>query len=241
MHVFWVLALALGRPLGASPVEAAPEIRNPKPTLHPTHASRPRKLRGRFLHITGRKHPIVNAALLTTSDLHPDPFYKIHSSTESDAACHRGSGPAGYYGAETSDCDSPLSLIDATFKWIETNLRDSVDFVVWTGDSARHSNDEKIPRTERQVLGQNKLLADKFVELFGGQDGRPVPVIPTIGNNDVSPHNELAPGPNTWTKAYSDVWKDFIPARQRHAFRRNGWFYVEVIPDRLAVISLNTM
>lgn len=36
------------------------------------------------------------------------------------------------------DCDSPLSLINATFDWLETNFKGEVDFVVWTGDNARH-------------------------------------------------------------------------------------------------------
>lgn len=67
-------------------------------------------------------------------DLHQDPHYKVFSSTGKDDACHRGKGTAGTYGAETSDCDTPQTLIDATFKWIKENVRDNVDFVVWTGD-----------------------------------------------------------------------------------------------------------
>ncbi|KAI9887871.1 MAG: Endopolyphosphatase [Watsoniomyces obsoletus] len=210
------------------------------------HQQRPQKLHGRFLHIT---------------DLHPDPFYKVHSSTEEDAACHRGVGPAGFYGAETTDCDSPYSLINETFQWVDEHLRDSIDFVVWTGDSARHANDEKIPRTEKQVLDQNRFLADQFVKIFRRRDashddahdddahdddaahdkGLLVPIIPTIGNNDVMPHNHMDAGPNRWTRAYKDIWRSFIPKTQRKMFEKNGWFMVEVIPNQLAVISMNTM
>ena len=32
-----------------------------------------------------------------------------------------------------------------------------------------------------------------------------------------------------------------IPEEQRHSFARGGWYYVEVMPNRLAVFSLNTM
>ncbi|KIW06939.1 uncharacterized protein PV09_02600 [Verruconis gallopava] len=193
------------------------------------------RLKGKFLHIT---------------DIHPDPFYKIYSSTADEDACHRGKGPAGYYGAETSDCDSPVSLLNATFDWIKDNIRDEIDFVIWTGDSARHDNDERIPRSETQVVSQNKLVLQKFWEVFGKPDNVDdpdpyndfiIPIVPTLGNNDILPHNIFLEGPNKWTKTYLDVWRQFIPEEQRHQFARGGWFFVEVIPNRLAVISLNTL
>ena len=183
-------------------------------------------------------------------DLHPDPFYKYHSSTEKNAACHRGEGAAGILGAETTDCDAPISLINATFKWIDEHLKDDIDFVIWTGDSARHDNDEKIPRSEKQVVQLNELLVRKFVEVFGKgnriNDTDPtndfiIPIVPTFGNNDILPHNILINGPNKWTKKYSSIWRKFIPEEQRHGFERGGWFYVEVIPKKLAVFSLNTI
>lgn len=167
----------------------------------------------------------------------------MHSSTEEDVACHRSKGLAGTYGAETTDCDSPFSLVNATFDWIDDNLRDKVDFVIWTGDSARHDSDEKHPRTTAQVLATNRFVADKFVDSFSSAANAQlsVPVVPTFGNNDFLPHNIFFPGPNKWLQAYSDIWRRFIPEEQRHSFAFGGWFYVEVIPDRLAVFSLNTM
>ncbi|KAI4865550.1 Endopolyphosphatase [Hypoxylon rubiginosum] len=185
-----------------------------------------RKLHGRFLHIT---------------DLHPDEYYKVHTSTEENIACHRGHGPAGTYGAETSDCDSPLALVDATLDWITTNLKDSIDFVVWTGDSARHDSDEEIPRHDKEILAMNERIADAFVNTFSDNEGLVVPVVPTFGNNDIYPHNVLQPGPNKILKTYSDVWGKFIPEEQRHSFEFGGWFYVEVIPGKLAIFSLNTL
>lgn len=35
------------------------------------------------------------------------------------------------------DCDSPPALIDLTFDWLKKEWVDEIDFVVWTGDSAR--------------------------------------------------------------------------------------------------------
>jgi endopolyphosphatase len=189
---------------------------------------------GTFQHATNATLP---------QDLHPDQFYKVHSSTSEEDACHRGEGPAGTYGAETSDCDSPIALINATFDWINANLKDEVDFVIWTGDSARHDIDEEIPRSPAQVIGTNRLVATKFAETFSGPSGGGLntPVIPTLGNNDILPHNILLPGPNKWLKEYAEIWRPFIPEEQRHSFEFGGWFYVEVIPHKLAVFSLNTL
>ena len=129
-------------------------------------------------------------------------------------------------------------------------MKDKIDFVIWTGDSARHDNDEEIPRTESSVLESNKMMITKFQEVFGKEDNindtdptndYTIPIVPTFGNNDMLPHNIFTPGPNRWTKKYQDIWQTMIPEEQRHTFARGGWFYVEVIPNKLAVFSLNTM
>ncbi|KAJ5151480.1 Endopolyphosphatase [Penicillium canariense] len=191
---------------------------------------------GRFLHIT---------------DFHPDRYYKPGTLVDREhGTCHHGKGPAGYFGTEGSECDAPLSLINETFRWIEENLKDKIDFVIWTGDSVRHDNDERIPRTADEIVEINQLMAQKWIDLFGvrtpgkGSTSMPqlsVPVVPTFGNNDVLPHNIFREGPNTWTKKFAEVWSHFIPEDQRHSFVEGGWFTTEVIPGKLAVISLNTM
>ncbi|PHH74241.1 hypothetical protein CDD80_3219 [Ophiocordyceps camponoti-rufipedis] len=186
-----------------------------------------RRLHGRFLHIT---------------DLHPDEFYRAGSDSEHGKACHRGHGDAGVFGAEKTSCDSPWALIDATFDWIARNVKDKVDFVVWTGDSARHGSDDDYPRDEDGILKSNRAVAEKFLDTFSDADGRlAVPVVPNFGNNDFLPHNTMKAGPNRWFDAYSTIWKRFIPRHQRDEFLRGGWFSVDVIPGRLAVVSLNTM
>ncbi|KAK2589768.1 Endopolyphosphatase [Conoideocrella luteorostrata] len=194
----------------------------------PLHAElQPRKLHGRFLHIT---------------DFHPDEFYKPHTSTEDGIACHRGKGMAGTFGAERTDCDSPYSLVDATLKWVQENIKDSIDFVVWTGDSARHDSDEDHPRSETSVLDNNRQMTNKMIETFSSSNGKlTVPIIPNFGNNDFLPHNIMYPGPNRWFAAYADIWGRLIPEEQRHSFQFGGWFHVDVIPGKLTVFSLNTM
>ncbi|KAH8697378.1 Metallo-dependent phosphatase-like protein, partial [Talaromyces proteolyticus] len=191
-----------------------------------------RSLTGRFLHIT---------------DLHLDRFYKPGTSTDENEACHHGEGDAGSFGSAGTDCDSPESLINETFAWIDKNLKDDIDFVVWTGDSARHDNDERIPRTENQVEEFNAVVVKKFEDVFrSGRNDDPsgtlaIPIVPNIGNNDVMPHNIFEKGPNRWTEILSKLWKPFIPEEQRHTFLQGGWFETEVIPNKLSVFSLNTL
>ncbi|KAL8970464.1 MAG: hypothetical protein Q9183_001512 [Haloplaca sp. 2 TL-2023] len=230
-RLLFPLFLGAAVPCWADPIGQKPLL----PTADGGDASIQTKLHGRFLHIT---------------DLHADPFYSQYSSPDDDNACHWGKGDAGIFGAEKTDCDSPISLVNATFQWINDNLKDSIDFVVWTGDSARHDNDELIPRSEKQVIYLNELLVNKFVEVFGKEDNIndtdptndfTIPIIPNFGNNDILPHNIFSKGPNRWTKTFTDVWRRFIPEEQRHGFERGGWFFVEVIPNQLAVFSLNTL
>ncbi|KAK4862201.1 hypothetical protein LT330_003339 [Penicillium expansum] len=225
--------------LFADAISASPLGQQPLGRISPTELSGQlaeslrKPVRGRFLHIT---------------DFHPDRLYK--PGTSIDRSCHRGNGPAGYFGAEGTECDSPLSLVNETFRWIEENLKDEIDFVIWTGDSVRHDNDEKLPRTAEEIMELNEFLSQKWSSIFGVGEVREtsnavprmsIPVIPTFGNNDIMPHNIFNEGPNKWTKRFAEIWNQFIPEDQRHTFVEGGWFTTEVVPGRLAVISLNTM
>ncbi|KAI0092667.1 Metallo-dependent phosphatase-like protein [Irpex rosettiformis] len=198
------------------PGEIAHQIR-PRP---------PRKLHGRFLHLT---------------DMHPDPFYRAGTSEVS--ACHRNkpkkaSPRAGEFGYRYGECDSPLLLTNYTLDYLEKNWADEVDFVVWTGDSARHDNDRKLPRTLKEIYELNRHMASRMEEIF---TARGIPVIPSIGNNDVWPHNIMLPGPNDVTFEFSSIWKSFVPFYSYQVFQRGAYYAVEVIPNRLAVVALNTM
>ena len=39
----------------------------------------------------------------------------------------------------------------------------------------------------------------------------------------------------------SSIWRSFVPFPAYQVFQRGGYFSVEVIPNSVAVISLNTM
>lgn len=182
-----------------------------------------KRVHGRFLHIT---------------DLHPDPYYVVGSSPSEQ--CHSGSKSdevkAGKYGDAILGCDSPMLLMNKTIEWISDNLADKIDFIVWTGDNIRHDNDRRYPRTEDHIFNMNQLVADLMIDHFPH-----IPIIPSIGNNDVYPHNLFSHGSTLQTREFYKIWKNFIPQSQLHVFNKGVYFFKEVIPGNLAVISLNTL
>ncbi|KAJ9103657.1 hypothetical protein QFC19_004232 [Naganishia cerealis] len=160
---------------------------------------------------------------------------------------------AGKWGSGLSDCDSPMSLVNLTFEWLQKEWANEVDFVVWTGDNARHDIDREIPRTPKEIYDLNRMMAGKMRETFGED----VVIIPSIGKQRREETARMAflsivlpspqeimifgPGPNAVTNEFSNIWSDFIPAEEYHVFQRGAYYSSEVIPDRLAVISLNTI
>lgn len=51
----------------------------------------------------------------------------------------------------------------------------------------------------------------------------------------------MFPGPNEITRTYASIWSSVIPESEFHVFQQGGYFVKEVIPDALAVLSLNTL
>lgn len=45
----------------------------------------------------------------------------------------------------------------------------------------------------------------------------------------------------TKTDLFDRIWRSFIPFHSYQVFQRGGYYSIEVIPDSVAVISLNTM
>ncbi|SCV73688.1 BQ2448_6118 [Microbotryum intermedium] len=182
------------------------------------------KLHGRFLHLT---------------DMHPDPFYLFNSSEA--ASCHTHSptkgSRAGYWGTSVSDCDAPLTLLNSTFDWLEQHFKGKVDFVVWTGDNARHDIDTRFPRSLPEIYELNRYISSRMRQTFGNK----VPIVTSFGNNDVFPHNIMFGGPSAITSEFLKVWKHYIPEDHLHTFARGGYYSIEAIPNQLVLVSLNTL
>lgn len=207
---------------------------NPPITIQYLGTNTAKRLTGRFLHIT---------------DIHPDPLYEEGSSVSQ--VCHRGTPEddddyAARFGVAMGGCDGSPDLMEYTLKWIEDNLKDKIDFVVWTGDNIRHDNDRKHPRTEAQIFEMNGKVSKLFYNTFRDKNSvNPkdfdAQVIPSLGNNDVFPHNLFSLGPTLQTRELYNIWSNFIPEEQQRVFARDTSFFVEVIPGKLAVLSINTL
>ncbi|KAI7901589.1 Metallo-dependent phosphatase-like protein [Cokeromyces recurvatus] len=188
-----------------------------------------RKLHGRYLHIT---------------DIHMDKNYVVGATIKSD--CHRKPKKhrnrkkkegllAGYWGAPVTDCDSPPRLVYHSINTIAKEWKDKIDFIIWTGDNAR---------TKKEIIGYNVKVTELLKQAFklDHSNNQTIPIIPCIGNNDIHPHNELrGMKKNPQLLEFSEIWHDFIPAEHVKAFKRGGYFAVDVVPGLLRVISLNTL
>ncbi|KAI8343890.1 Metallo-dependent phosphatase-like protein [Chlamydoabsidia padenii] len=159
---------------------------------------------------------------------------------------------AGYWGAPATDCDGAPHMVYHSIEWIAQEWKDKIDFVVWTGDNARHDTEPgKIRRSGEEILQYNIRITQALQQAFRRtSDNSSIPLVPCLGNNDVHPHNKLT-GPtrtigtgeiqdNAQLVVYSDIWRDLIPDTQRSTFQHGGYFTVDVAQG-IRVLSLNTL
>ncbi|KAI9005442.1 hypothetical protein CLU79DRAFT_781754 [Phycomyces nitens] len=219
-----------------------------------THFANQPQVHGKFVHLT---------------DIHIDRYYKAGATIRSD--CHhkpkkhkkkkaRKGLLAGTWGAPGTDCDAPPNLAFHTIDLVGDAWKDKIDFVVWTGDNARHDTDLAFPRKEKEIFGYNKKVTRAMRQAFRLNNNSTVPIVPCIGeyscvcvcglltlytgNNDIHPHNQMAGGTvhkkNPILEAYSLIWENFIPKDQQDTFRIGGYYAIDVAP-KIRVLSLNTL
>ncbi|KAJ1914170.1 Endopolyphosphatase [Mycoemilia scoparia] len=219
--------------------------------------------------------PSIIGTYLHITDLHIDPYYLPGSSVGSSCHRFGPYDPddeqpdqlAGLFGTPNTRCDSPEILIDTMIGFLNRSFANTVDFVIWTGDNSRHDDDDFFPRTGTQVFDGERRLFDKMRSLFINrlnttpnndnnkkkvrdqekqQQHRSVPVVFSLGNNDMKKHNILAkPNKQSTRKYFSQMvdimGSDFIPTTQIPTFLYGG-YYSYAIPDLpTTVISLNTL
>jgi hypothetical protein len=181
----------------------------------------------------------ISAEALNTfvhvTDVHWDPYYTAGASVSNDCHIHKsfetqsGAGPFG-----DRNCDSPTSIVASAFKFM-SRLTPTPDFVVWTGDSARHDHDPSLPTSMNEVLGEIGQVTQWMAQAFPN-----IPVVPSIGNNDVYPHDSIDQGPNEILDNLTATWARWLTKKSITTMLSGGYFATEVI-DGLQVISLNTL
>lgn len=208
---------------------------------------------GRFLHITDM-HPDqyyapgsrINDACHSQPDNVDEEMQRKRKKEKKGKKGKRKPKRAGYWGAPVSVCDAPQYLIESTLDWLAESWvtppgqngepGSGFDFILWTGDTARHDIDFTHPRNAQEIFEYNRWALHLFESKFPN-----TPIVPNIGNNDIIPHNIMFPGPNSLTKAYKDLWAAHIPKEQHESFLDGGYFVKEVIANDLGVLSLNTL
>lgn len=135
------------------------------------------------------------------SDLHLDPYYgtKLAASHKNGSNCSLPNNatirehPYGQVG-----CDAPPSLLELALQHAskarkssanaDGSSSSSIDFVLITGDFARHEMDELLsdPTQDLQVYDTVETILSTCIQTI--QQNLPnVPIFPVLGNNDVVP------------------------------------------------------
>ena len=111
------------------------------------------------------------------------------------------------------------------------------DFILLTGDLARHDDYKPIPRTFDEIMHENNLVAKYIATAFPN-----IPVLPSIGNNDVYPHDQMfPPGPNnTVLPGLAKAWAPLLDADMTQAMLQGGWMS-RILTNGNRALSLNTL
>lgn len=171
-------------------------------------------LAGKFLHVT---------------DVHLDEWYLEGASAE--AHCHwvevgqRFAGPFG-----DRSCDTSMRLVEQVLEQAASKAK-AVDFVLLTGDNARHSHDQRLRRTAKQTLRNNVHVRDLIAQSFPN-----VPIVYALGNNDIPRHKK----PRRYMLRMYRIWRRFIPLDQHKTFLRGGYYHLSELALPLELIVLNT-
>ncbi|OAD79585.1 hypothetical protein PHYBLDRAFT_162642 [Phycomyces blakesleeanus NRRL 1555(-)] len=196
----------------------SPSIYKIKPRTEPSKA-----VNGNFLHVT---------------DIHLDSYYLPGSDPAT--LCHRNgtdstNNVAGIFGTPGSQCDSPATLIVDSFGFMKKELQ-NVDFILYTGDTARHDRDPDLLRTIEDVMTAHRVTALFFSQTYNLTKTR---FIPTIGNNDVFKKDNVGPD-NTIFQQLQVIWSG-LNLNLTNDFLTGGYFVQDIIPEKLQAISVNTI
>ncbi|KAF7723465.1 Endopolyphosphatase [Apophysomyces ossiformis] len=118
---------------------------------------------------------------------------------------------------------------------MKENIQD-IDFIIYTGDTARHDRDDKVPRTKNDVLHDHKAVIKYFTNTF---DVSKIKWIPTIGNNDMPDHNQIGDNDPLYS-TLEDMWKPF-QLNLTESFHLGGYFVQDDVVPGLRIINVNSM
>lgn len=138
----------------------------------------------------GQKHlKEKNLTALWVTDIHLDPFYEKGSCTlcKEPLCCRSTSQPlkdeykkAGKWGS-IAKCDLPMLAVENFFEYAEKNIKDHIDYIIFTGDVSPHFI---WAETKEDIVNNSKVLAEMFKTYLPKKD-----IIIAVGNHESSPVN----------------------------------------------------
>lgn len=99
----------------------------------------------------------------------------------------------------------------------------------------RHDDDDQLPKTRDEIIWTNIKLKIWLNQYFPD-----VPIIFSIGNNDVLVHDSILPEPNNDINTLKEIWLKDFNSDCIHKFE-NGGYWSFWTSFNLKVISLNTL
>lgn len=175
---------------------------------------------------------------LWLSDVHLDPYYGTSQAVNifQGGGCDQESAlTLKPYGQE--GCDSPERLILSAFSAQKQFIPDDdeLDFVLVTGDLCRHANDQfENPIRETQAILSNitEMLHSAYPD---------IPVIPTFGNNDVTPDYFFdLEAPDLMLEMLTNGFSELLLDDEVATFSKGGYL-ARNVTETITVISLNTV
>ncbi len=169
---------------------------------------------------------------LWLSDVHLDPFYGTHDATGSGgpgANCFQDTAPSnGQRG-----CDAPSLLVDATLKRAAVS---NVSFVILTGDLCRHGTDgldNPLTMTQAILANVSHLLRQYMPN---------VSIIPSLGNNDVTPDYYLdVKNPTEMLTMAAQGLNSLLQSDSERTTFLKGGFFARNTSETLTLLSFNTL
>ncbi|CAN8002120.1 unnamed protein product, partial [Ixodes hexagonus] len=164
------------------------------------------------------------------SDFHYDKDYTTHGVR--DAMCHytpnqSGGDNIGPYG--DFRCDAPRLLVESAIAAMRT-IKPDPDFVLWTGDNLPHVKGIPWP----DVYAATRWLGELLERAFPGR-----PLVPSLGNHDCSPANDMAPGNQSRFLSKADLNK-LLPSSAWATFEKGG-YYSWTLRESLRLVCLNSV
>jgi hypothetical protein len=168
---------------------------------------------------------------LYVNDIHLDPLYRPlsrsadHSLCRTDTAVPSAAYPFGQYG-----CDSPPRLFNSLLEFLPT-VAGSPDFVLFGGDATAHRTG--VNRSEVQNVFRNVI--EGLAAVWPS-----VPVLVTIGNNDLVPNYGSFENDSLDFESMAAVMRAFLSEGQMGTFLKGGYYSQDFHARRLRLLLLNT-